>query len=66
MHDRPHTDRRSRRNAKDTCIIRQTLHHFASQRQPICFYPSFGFDWKTIDLVPERFSVVCDLSLIHI
>lgn len=60
MHDRPHTDRRARRKPKETCIIRQTLHQFAARRTPVCFYPSFGRDWSTIDQLPERYSVVCD------
>ena len=40
--------------------LQQTLHQFASHRLPVCYYPSFGWDWQTLEKIPERHFIVSD------
>jgi hypothetical protein len=45
--------------------MQETLSQLASQRQPICYYPSFGWDWQTLGSIPERHFVVSDFTRHH-
>ena len=42
--------------------LQQSLHQFAAHRLPVCYYPSFGWDWQTLEQIPERNFIVSDFT----